>query len=159
MDLDFLMMFSSIASLLGNPGQASYSAANAFLDSLAQYRRKVLHLPALSINWGPIEGAGVLQRQENTAKLLVRTGFKMIDARKGVLLFRNILLISANPVYAYRFAKSNGLCAKREGKKNRGHNLRYGSSNEVNTVFVGNNLKTNPAVRKKFRLSCTLKNC
>ena len=185
------MMFSSIASLLGNPGQASYSAANAFLDSLAQYRRKVLHLPALSINWGPIEGAGVLQRQENTAKLLIRTGYKMIDARKGDLLdfifsfkfntlSQYLILISANPVYAYRltkyisliiiltrflpyiknliFPQSYGVCAKREGKKSRDHNLSYGSSNEVITVFVGNNLKTNPAVRNKFRLSCTLKN-
>ena len=83
MDLDFFVMFSSIASLLGNPGQASYSAANAFLDSLAHYRRHSLHMPALSINWGPIEGAGVLQRQANVAQLLARAGYRMIDARKG----------------------------------------------------------------------------
>ena len=83
MDLDFFVMFSSIASVIGNPGQASYSAGNAFLDSLAHYRRHVLRMPALSINWGPIEGAGVLQRQADVAQWLERSGCRMIEAGKG----------------------------------------------------------------------------
>ena len=86
MNLDFFVMFSSIASLLGNPGQASYSAANAFLDSLACYRRRIHCLPALSINWGPIRGAGVLQRQENVAMMLSRAGYRMTDAKTGVFI-------------------------------------------------------------------------
>jgi hypothetical protein len=85
MDLDFFVLFSSIASLLGNPGQASYSAANAFLDSLACYRRQVLGLPALSINWGPIQGAGVLERQEDVAMMLSRAGYRMTDAKSGTV--------------------------------------------------------------------------
>ena len=57
-DLDFMVYFSSMASLLGSPGQGNYAAANAFMDTLARYRT-VKKLPAISINWGPWAGNGM----------------------------------------------------------------------------------------------------
>ncbi len=83
MDLDFFVMFSSMVSTVGNVGQASYAACNSFQDSLAQYRRHVLGLPGLAINWGPISGAGVLERQSGVAKLLTLAGFGFINAKQG----------------------------------------------------------------------------
>ena len=56
--LDFFVMFSSIGSVLGSPGQGSYSAANCFLDAMAAYRQS-LGLPALAVNWGPWAGDGM----------------------------------------------------------------------------------------------------
>ena len=85
MSLDFFVMFSSVVSIMGNMGQASYSACNAFQDSLAQYRRHFLGLPGLVINWGPISGAGVMEREAGVARLLTLAGLGFVDAKEGRL--------------------------------------------------------------------------
>ena len=58
-NLDFFVCFSSIASLVGSPGQSNYAAANAFLDKLSFYRQ-ALGLNGLTINWGPWLNTGMV---------------------------------------------------------------------------------------------------
>jgi len=56
--LDWWVAFSSVASLLGSPGQAAYACASAWLDALAAWR-SATGLPAIAINWGQWSEVGV----------------------------------------------------------------------------------------------------
>lgn len=62
--LDFSIAFSSLASLLGSPGQAAYGAANGGLDALCRQDFVVgdsrdAKPVRLAIQWGPWDGAGM----------------------------------------------------------------------------------------------------
>ncbi len=89
--LDYFILFSSAAAMFGNPGQASYVAANGYLDGLARQRR-ALGLKALAVAWGAITDVGVLTRDKSTAKSLARhTGGTAFTARDGLSLLAQVL--------------------------------------------------------------------
>ncbi len=81
--LDHFVLFSSVAMLLGNNGQASYCAANAYLDSLADHRL-AQGLPAMAIDWGMLGEIGVAAQDETVGQHLARKGMTGLTTRQSL---------------------------------------------------------------------------
>ncbi len=88
--LDAFVMYSSLASVVTSSGQASYSAANAFLDAFAQWRLSQ-GLAALSINWGPWMEAG-LAAELNLVDFFASRGFFAMTNQQGLEILSALTL-------------------------------------------------------------------
>ncbi|KAJ5735043.1 uncharacterized protein N7483_000168 [Penicillium malachiteum] len=141
--LDFMIFFSSMAAVTGNPGQVAYNAANMFMNSLAAQRRS-RGLAGYAINIGAIVGNGYVTRELNMDQqnYLYRVGHSWMSEQdfrevfaEGVLSCRertgssselcSSLRIDddesknwvANPIFQHLVTKSNSFITS--GKKNK----------------------------------------
>jgi len=87
-DLTHFVLYSSIASTWGAPGQGNYSAANSFLDTLAAHRH-ANGLPALSLAWGAWERTSGITRalSEQDRQRFARQGMASLADEQGLELF------------------------------------------------------------------------
>ncbi|MFI9825751.1 SDR family NAD(P)-dependent oxidoreductase, partial [Streptomyces sp. NPDC052013] len=94
--LSAFVLFSSVAALIGSPGQGNYAAANAALDALAASRRAA-GLPATSLAWGLWDDAAGMAGQlgRNERARLERMGSKALTAELGLALFDQALASDA----------------------------------------------------------------
>ncbi len=88
-ELDFFIMFSTGASLIGSAGQGNHAAANMFMDMLAHHRR-AQGLPALSINWGAWSEIGTVIRHQQSERFTIG-GKSVITPQQGLKIFARLL--------------------------------------------------------------------
>ncbi|SOX53761.1 Phenolphthiocerol synthesis polyketide synthase type I Pks15/1 [Mycobacterium ahvazicum] len=103
MDLSAFVMFSSMAGIVGSPGQGNYAAANSFLDELATYRR-AHGLAGLSIAWGLWEQASGMTRHldERDKARMSRIGLAPMATEQALRLFDTAMLAERPVLVAAR---------------------------------------------------------
>lgn len=89
LDLDFFVLFSSIAGALGNIGQADYAAANGFMDAFAEHRNHLVRTGqrsghTLSVVWPLWKDGGMQLDASSTARLEQQTGLVPLRSTVGV---------------------------------------------------------------------------
>jgi aspyridone synthetase, hybrid polyketide synthase / nonribosomal peptide synthetase len=75
-DLDFFVLFSSLASIIGNAGQSNYHVANLFMSSLAAQRREK-GLAASVVHIGLVTDVGYVARHGQAMEERLRRLFFM----------------------------------------------------------------------------------
>ncbi|MFK0296504.1 type I polyketide synthase, partial [Streptomyces sp. NPDC090442] len=89
-ELDFFVLFGSIAGVWGSGHQSAYGAANAYLDALALHRR-ARGLAATSVAWGPWAEAG-MAADDTVSATLRRQGLGLLDPAPALTELRRAVL-------------------------------------------------------------------
>jgi polyketide synthase PksN len=103
MPIDFFCFFSSFGGTMGNPGQADYAAANAFMDAYAKYRNNLVaskerHGQTLSISWPLWKDGGMHVDQETEKMMLENIGMAAMQNPTGLRAFYQCLAAGADHV-------------------------------------------------------------
>jgi hypothetical protein len=84
------VLFSSIASVYGSPGQTNYAAANSALDGLAAFWQQQGNT-AVSLNWGAWSGGGMALQDEQSVKRMERMGLGMLEPTTGLAALAGVM--------------------------------------------------------------------
>ncbi|UII31929.1 SDR family NAD(P)-dependent oxidoreductase [Fulvivirga ulvae] len=138
LDLDFIVLFSSVASLLGNVGQADYAAANGFMDQFAVYRNQLVNAGqrqghTLSINW-PLWQEGGMQIDQANQEILKETmDVQPLETSAGMHAFYCSLELAQDQVLVARGRMPQQL----NGDKEAGSNVEKHSATTQLTTNTG----------------------
>ena len=93
-----IRVFSSMAGIVGAPGQGNYAAANSFLDGLAAFRHG-RGLPGLSVAWGMWEQASTMTQHlgDRDKARMSRVGLSALSTRQALELL-DAALLGEHPV-------------------------------------------------------------
>ncbi|MDM5176107.1 SDR family NAD(P)-dependent oxidoreductase [Massilia sp. DJPM01] len=113
-DLDFLLLFSSVAAINGGAGQSDYGVANAFLDAYASHRQAQVQAglrrgQTIAVNW-PLWAAGGMQMDEaNVDAMRRRTGMQPLPTAQGLGAMAAILASGQGGQVAVSYGQADAL--------------------------------------------------
>ena len=100
--IDHFVLFSSISASIGNPGQASYAAANSILEGLAEYRRSI-GLPATAVGWGFVSDTGFAAQHVELMKRAEQHGFHGVRSSDYLDMLERLLPRECETVVVGKF--------------------------------------------------------
>jgi NADPH:quinone reductase-like Zn-dependent oxidoreductase/acyl carrier protein len=100
--IDHFVLFSSISASIGNPGQASYAAANSILEGLAEYRRSI-GLPATAVGWGFVSDTGFAVQHVELMKRAEQHGFHGVRSSDYLDMLERLLPRDCETVIVGKF--------------------------------------------------------
>ena len=144
-ELDFFVLFSSIASVKGSVGQADYATANGFMDSFASHRNGLVAKgqrfgQTLSINWPLWQSGGMKIDSASESLMRQTTGLLPMPTAIGMKAFSHCLLS----------AQDQCLVALGEGEKIRAWCFAGQKRNERSEGFIIPNQRTLPVLKENI---------
>ncbi|SCW49801.1 Acyl transferase domain-containing protein [Paenibacillus tianmuensis] len=105
-ELDFFVMFSSIAALMPNQGQCDYSSGNSFMDAYAAHRQQLVAEGrrsglSLAINWPLWANGGMTVEPEEKEHLWKVFGMQPLETPQGLVLLREALHLASQEGFAH----------------------------------------------------------
>ena len=104
--LDFFFMSSSTVTIVNQPGQGNYNAANTFLEAFCQYRHS-LGLPASVLNICPIEDVGFVAENSAARKSLKARGHYFLQ-EQDFLDYLQLSLLNSSPSASVALGRPSG---------------------------------------------------
>lgn len=141
--LDFFVLFSSVSSTVGQPGQFNYAAANAWLDGFAIVCRQH-NIPAISMQWGPWQDVGMAAKGSQTQKRYrALQGMRDIPSDEGIALLAQSIHADLPVVGAFQITAQ---------AMDHRHGTAPGASSAKNTPHPFPNLADHPAPQQRALL-------
>ncbi|UBI81051.1 SDR family NAD(P)-dependent oxidoreductase [Ensifer canadensis] len=103
LNLDFFILYSSLAGAMGNVGQSDYAVANAFMDGYATYRNQqcaagVRHGRTISINWPWWKAEGMFLNEHAQRVLREQTGMQPLEINEGMRALKVALALGSEQI-------------------------------------------------------------
>lgn len=130
--LDFYILFSSIAGVMGNIGQGDYSTANAFMDAYAKYRNELVmsgkrYGRTISINWPLWQDGGMHMDEQSMQVMKNKVGMTTIKTLSGIQALYSAMHSGESQVMVYA-----------------------GELNKIRSVLLNENINVNTEEDKKL---------